>query len=233
MKNSTLFLVCIAFLMAMTALASSAFAVCSTCMQEGDWSQSASSFLEGTPLSDVPQEYGPKAVRQTTSQFENKSNAAQEAPSTDRNAAATAAANASSPKVAINLTSINASPSSVNSGSQVEITAIFSVSRPMQPENQTEIASNASNSLNDETQLTASAAIKDSTGKDVGIVNLVKSAGYGYSGSWNAQVLPGIYSVNIFASSPQGSETFNNALKIEVAASGDAPNSTPAVKNPG
>ena len=80
MKNSTLFLVCVAFLMAMTALASSASAVCSTCMQEGDWSQSASSFIEGTPISDVPQEYGPKAVRQTASQFENKSKAAQAAP---------------------------------------------------------------------------------------------------------------------------------------------------------
>lgn len=229
MKNSTLFLVCIAFLMAMTALAFSASAVCSTCTQEGDWSQSASSFLEGKPISDVPQEFGPKAVRKTTSQFENKSKTAQEAPSSDTNAAATAAVDASAAKVAINLASINASPSPVNSGSPVKITAIFSVSSPMQPENQTEIASNASPSLDDETLLTASAAIKDSTGKDVGNVNLLNLAGNEYSGSWSAQVLPGIYNVNIFASSLQGSGTFNDVLQINVVASGDVPDSIPAV----
>ena len=53
---------------------------------------------------------------------------------------------ASAANVAINLTSINASPNSVNSGSPVKITAIFSVSSQMQPENQTEIANNASTS---------------------------------------------------------------------------------------
>jgi len=233
MKDSTLFLVCIAFLMAMTALASSAYAVCSTCVQEGDWSQSASSFLEGKPLSDEPQEFGPRAVRRTTSQFENKSNDAQEAPDSNMGAAATAAANANASKVAINLTSINASPSSVNSGSPVKITAIFSVSSPMQSVNETEIANNASTSLDDEILLTASAAIKDSTGKDVGNVNLVKSAGNEYSGSWSAQVLPGIYNVNIFASSLQGSGTFNDVLQINVVASGNAATSTPAVKNLG
>ena len=229
MKNLTPFLVCIAFLMAMTASVSSASAVCSTCAQEGDWSQSASSFLEGKPLSDEPQEYGPKAVRKTTSQFENESKAAQEAPSSDANAAATAAVDASAANVAINLKSINASPSSVNSGSPVKITAIFSVGSPVQPENQTEIANNASTSLDDEL-LTASAAVKDSTGKDVGNVNLLKFAGNEYFGYWNAQVPAGVYNVNVFASSPQGSETFNNALQISVVASGNV-SGTPAVKN--
>jgi hypothetical protein len=233
MKNSTPFLVCIAFLMAMTASVSSASAVCSTCAQEGDWSQSASSFLEGKPISDVPQESGPRAVRKTTSQFENKSNAAQEAPSSDdANAAATATVDASAANVAINLTSINASPSSVNSGSPVKITAIFSVSSPMQPENQIKTASNASPSLDDETLLSASAAVKDSTGKDVGNVNLLKFAGNEYFGYWNAQVPAGVYNVNILASSPQGSETFNNALQISVVASGNV-SGTLAVNNLG
>jgi hypothetical protein len=232
MKNSTPFLVCIAFLMAMTASVSSASAVCSTCAQEGDWSQSASSFLEGKPISDVPQESGPRAVRKTTSQFENDFKAAQEAPSSDANAAATAATvavDASAANVAINLTSTNASPSSVNSGSPVKITAIFSVSSQVQPENQTEIASNASTSLDDEL-LTASATVKDSTGKDVGNVNLLKFAGNEYFGYWNAQVPAGVYNANIFASSPQGSGTFNNALQISVVASGNV-SGTPAVKN--
>jgi hypothetical protein len=234
MRNSTPFLVCIAFLMAMTSLASSASAVCSTCTQEGDWSQSATSFLEGKPISDVPQESGPRAVRKTATQVENTFNATQEDPgSDDANAAATAAVDEGAAKVAINLTSINASPSSVNSGSPVKITAIFSVSGQMQPENRTEVAANDSNSLNDEILLTASAAIKDSTGKEVGNLSLVKSAGNEYSGSWNAQVLPGIYNVNIFASSLQGSGTFNDVLQINVVASGNAAISTPAVQNLG
>lgn len=230
MRNLTPFLVCIAFLMAMTSLASSASAVCSTCTQEGDWSQSASSFLEGKPISDVPQESGPRAVRRTASQFENKSNAAQGDPgSDDANAAATAAVDESAANVAINLTSVNASPSSVNSGSPVKITAIFSLSSQMQPENQTKISNNDTAYLDDETLLTASAAIMDSTGKDVGKVNLAKSAGNEYSGSWSAQVLPGIYNVNIFASSLQGSGTFNDVLQINVIASGNAVISTPAI----
>jgi hypothetical protein len=233
MKKSTLILICIAFLMAMTALAFSASALCSSCMQEGDWGQSASSFLEGKPISDVPQAFGPKVVRETTSQFENKSKATQGATGSDANAAVTSAAAANVPEVAINLMSINASPDSVNSGSPVKITAVFSVSRSKQSENQTGIANNASTSPVGETLLTASAVIKNSAGKDVGTVNLVKSSGNEYSGSWNVQVPAGVYNANIFASSLQGSGNFNDALRINVVASGNASTNAPAVKNLG
>ena len=233
MKKSTLILVCIAFLMAMTALAFSASALCSTCMQEGDWSNSANSFIEGTPISDVPQAFGPRAVRATTSQFENKSQATQGATGSNANAAVTPGASASVPEVAINLVSVNASPDSVNSGSPVKIIALFSVSSSIQSENQTGIADNASTSPAGETLLTASAVIKNSAGKDVGTVNLVKSSGNEYSGSWNAQVPAGVYNANIFASSLQGSGNFNDALRINVVASGNASINAPAVKNPG
>ena len=140
MKKSTLILICLAFLMAMTALASNASALCSTCMQEGDWGQSASNFIEGKPTSDVPQAYGPKTVRQTASQFENTSKETPAASGSDANEAIAPAATTSVPEIAINLVSINASPDSVNSGSPVKITAIFSVSLLKQTMNQTGIA---------------------------------------------------------------------------------------------
>jgi len=231
MKKSTLILICIAFLMAMTALAFSASALCSTCMQEGDWGQSASNFLEGKPTSDVPQAFGPKVVRATASQFENTSKATPKG--SDVNAAVTSAAAASVPEVAINLMSINASPDSVNSGSPVKITAVFSVGSSTQSENQTGIANNASTTPVGETLLTASAVIKNSAGKDVGVVNLVKSSGNEYSGYWNAQVPAGVYNANIFASSLQGSGNFNDALSINVVAIGNASTNAPAVKNLG
>jgi hypothetical protein len=233
MKKSTLILVCIAFLMVMTALAFSASALCSSCMQEGDWSNSANSFIEGTPISDVPQAFGPRVVRATTSQFENKSKTTQDATGNDANTAVTPAADTSVPEVAINLISVNASPDSVNSGSPVKITALFSVSSSTESENQTGISNNASTSPAGETLLTASAVIKNSAGKDVGVVNLVKSSGNEYSGSWNAQVPAGVYYASIFASSLQGSGNFNDALKINVAASGNAIINAPVVKNLG
>ena len=230
MKKSTLILICLAFLMAMTALASNAFALCSTCMQEGDWGQSASNFIEGKPTSDAPQAYGPKAVRQTASQFENTSQATP-ASDIDANAAVTTASAASVPEIAINLVSINASPDSVNSGSPVKITAIFSVSLLKQTMNQTGMA-NASTSPAGEVLLNASAAIKDGAGKEVGTVNLVKTSGNEYSGYWNARVPAGVYDANIFASSMQGSGTFNDALQINVA-SGTEPFIKPAVRKLG
>ena len=233
MKKSTLILICIAFLMAMTALAFSASALCSTCMLEGDWGSSASSFLEGTPISDVPQAFGPRVVRETTSQFENTSKATQGATGSNANAAVTPGAAASVPEVAINLKNVNASPDSVNTGSPVKITAVFSVSSSIQSENQTGIANNTSTSTVGETLLTASAVIKNSAGKDVGVVNLAKSSGNEYSGSWNAQVPAGVYYASIFASSLQGSGNFNDALRIDVVASGNAITNAPVVKNLG
>lgn len=232
-------MICLAFLMAMAALAFSASAICSTCMQEGDWGQSASNFIEGTPTSDTPQAYGPKAVRETASQFENTSKATPAAPATpvsDSNANAAVAPDAASaasvPAVAINLASINASPDSVNSGSPVKITAIFSVNSLNQTMNQTGMV-NASTSLAGVALLTASAAIKDGAGKEVGTVNLIKSSGDEYSGYWDAQVPAGVYDANIFASSAQGSGTFNDALQINVKASGTEPFTKPAVRKLG
>jgi hypothetical protein len=207
MKNTT-FLICMAFLACIVALTSFASAQCASCEKEGDWSVSASNFIEGKPTSDVPAEFGPKAVRKTESQFENKTKAAEETAPSSANAAAGSASQ--SPIAELILRSINATPALVNSASTVKITAVFALNSSLQAENQTEI------------QLTATASIKDSTGKEVEKLSLIKTSGNEYSKNWNASVPAGVYSVDIAASSLQGAGNFNNALQIEVAGSDNA-----------
>ena len=46
MKNATLFLICMAFLATIVALASSASAACASCEKEGNWDDSAKNFIE-------------------------------------------------------------------------------------------------------------------------------------------------------------------------------------------
>ena len=198
MRNSTLFLVGIAFLTFMTALAFTASAQCASCAKEGDWSQSANAFLEGTPISDEPAEFGPKVVRKTSSQFEKET-----------------------AKEEIILQSINAIPTLANSASPVKITAVFALNGSEQAESQTEIL------------LTATASIKDSTGKEVERLNLIKTSGNEYSNDWAANVPAGIYSVDIAASSLQGSASFNDALQIEVVGAANASDAVPATENLG
>lgn len=207
MKNATLLLICMAFLATIVALASFASAACSSCEKEGDWGQSASNFIEGKPTSDVPAEFGPKAVRKTESQFENKTKAADETAS--GNADVAPSSEEASPAELI-LKSINATPALVNSASAVKIAAVFALNGSEQAESQTEI------------QLTATASIKDSIGKEVAKLILIKSSGNEYSKDWNANVPAGIYSVDIAASSLQGAGNFNNVLQIEVVGSGNA-----------
>jgi len=219
MKNSTLFLICMAFLATVVALASYASAQCASCGKEGDWSQSASNFIEGKPTSEVPVEFGPKAVRKTASQFENKTKAAEVTTDSDANAAASSGAQ--SPTAKLILRSINATPTLVSSASAVKITAIFALNGSEQAENQKEI------------QLTATASIKDSTGKAVEKLNLIKTSGNEYSNDWVASVPAGIYIVDIAASDLQGSSSFNDALQIEVVGSSNATDAAPAAQNLG
>ena len=203
MKNSTLFLICMAFLACIVALASYASAECASCEKEGNWDDSARNFIEGKPTSDVPAEFGPKAVRKTESQFENKTKAAQ------------------SPTTELILRSIIATPALVNSASAAKITAVFALNGSEQADNETEI------------QLTTTASIKDSTGKEVEKLNLIKASGNEYSNDWIANVPAGIYSVDIAASSLQGAENFNDVLQIEVVGFANATDVAPAVQNLG
>jgi hypothetical protein len=219
MKNSTLFLICMAFLATIVALASFASAQCASCMKEGDWSQSASNFIEGNPTSDVAADFGPRVVRKTVSQFENKTKAEEETAQSNANAAASSVTQA--PAAELVLRSINATPAVVNSASAVKITAAFALNGSKEAENQTEVL------------LTASTTIKNSTGKEVGKLNLIRTSGNEYSNDWIASVPAGIYSVDIAASSLQGYGNFDNVLQIEVVGSGNATDAAPAPKNLG
>lgn len=209
MKISALIPVSLVVMIMVAALTFSASAACSTCSKEEDWSKSATSFLEGTPINETQEEFGPKVARRTSSQFEKKSEADQKSPAIAAPARASPAASADA-QPAIVLVSINADPINVSAGNAVSITAILATTSAEKPTED----SNAS--LNSESRVTASATIKNSTGINVANVVLIKASGNEYTGIWNASVLPGIYRVSISASSLEGSETFNDALQINV-----------------
>jgi len=186
MKESTIFLICLASLAVIVALSSSAFAGCSSCMKEGDWSQSADAFLEGKTVSDEPVDFGPKAARQTSSRFENSNDA-----------------KASDSSTKIVLQSVNATPDAIEANGIAKITAVFA-QNGTKAEDQEEM------------QLTATATIKDSAGKEIRKLNLIKSAANEYSNNWAANVPEGVYSVDIAASSLDGASNFADALQINV-----------------
>ena len=212
MKISALIPIGMVFIMIIAALTISASAGCSTCSKEGDWTLSATSFLEGIPINETQQDYGPKAARMTTSQFEKESGTEKE------NAEGTAiaapaqtesAANADSGP-AIFLVSINADPINVTAGSTVNITALLAAAGDG-------LTTSDNNSTSDsQSRITASATIINSTGINSGNAVLIKGSGNEYTGIWNANVPPGKYSVNVSAASLQGSETFNGVLQINV-----------------
>ena len=227
MKISALIPVSIVVIMITAALSFSAFAGCSTCSKEEDWTKSATSFLEGIPINETPHDFGPKAARMTSSQFDRESGAEENSDST-----ATAAPGQTEPTASISsepaivLVSINADPINVSAGSTVNITAVFA-SVPDVPASDNTSASDSNN------RITASATIKNSTGIDAGNVVLIKTSGNEYTGIWNASVLPGKYSVSISAASLEGSETFNDALQINVLESSAEPAGKAAVENLG
>lgn len=211
MKISALIPVSIVVIMITAALTFSASAGCSTCSKEEDWTKSATSFLEGTPINETPQDFGPKAARMTSSQFEKESDAKQKSSDSTATAASTQtepAANISSGP-AIVLVSITADPVNVTAGSTVNITALFATAGEVP-------ASDNTSASDSKSRITASATLRNSTGIDAGNVVLIKTSGNEYTGIWNASVLPGKYSVSISAASLEGSETFNDALQINV-----------------
>jgi len=155
-------------------------------MKEGDWSQSADAFLEGKTVSDEPVDFGPKAARQTSSQFDNSDDA-----------------KASDSSAKIVLQSVNATPDAIEANGIAKITAVFA-QNGTKAEDQEEM------------QLTATATIKDSAGKEIRKLNLIKSAANEYSNNWAANVPEGVYSVDIVASSLDGASSFADALQINV-----------------
>lgn len=195
MKDSTI-LTITALLAALVVLASSACAACPSC-KEVDWSETANAFISGTPMSEDPIPFGPKAARAESSQFEKDSSDAPGAAEVSDN----------SDLGRISLQSINATPARVNSTGTTKITAVFAI--------------NGSEGQDQgDMQLSANAVVRDSAGAEVAKLILIKSSSNQYSNDWMADVLPGIYSVDISASSQEGAASFKDALHIEVVGAG-------------
>ncbi len=163
-------------LVAVLASISTAHAQCAACGQEGDWSTSATAFLEGQPINETPPLWGPKAVRLTNSQFETAKETAKNADNTS----AAAKSSAETPTLDLVLENASATPGSVSPGSPVMITAAFKESGSNLADNQTTPSETAAYNV--------SAVIKDSAGTEVGKLNLQPSSGDRYAGIWNGSM---------------------------------------------
>jgi hypothetical protein len=191
MEKSTMFFM-VAFL-SLVALASIAHGGCYGC-KEGNWQESAAAFLEGRPINDEPVVFTAKAAREQSSQFEKKA---------DDSQAATGIDSKDNDIQRVALQSINATPASINSTATTRIAAVFAV--------------NSSENVDPgEMQLSANGVIKDSAGREVAKLTLIKQSDSQYTGNWTADVPPGIYSMDIAASSIFGAASFKDALQIEV-----------------
>jgi hypothetical protein len=202
MKDSTIFTI-VALLAVLVVLASSASAACPSC-KEVDWSETANAFISGTPMSEDPIPFGPKAARAESSQFEKDSS--------DAPGAAEVSDNSDLGRIA--LQSINATPATVNSTGTTKIIAVFAIN-----------GSEGQDQGN--MQLTANAVVRDSAGTEVAKLILIKQSANQYSNDWMADVLPGIYRVDISASSQEGAGSFKDALNIEVIGGGASGTATP------
>ncbi|MCU0637715.1 MAG: hypothetical protein MUE87_03750 [Methanothrix sp.] len=197
MRESDLLPVAMAILAALVVLAACASGACSSCAKEADWSETASAFISGTPMSEDPIPFGPKAARAESSQFEREAQASTDTTESER---------AESSLGGIALQSVNATPATVNSTNTTKIVAVFAI-------NDSERQGQGG------MQISASATIKDSAGAAVKKLNLIKTSANVYYNDWIADVPPGIYSVDISASSLDGAASFQDALQIEVVGS--------------
>ena len=188
-----------AILAALFIMASNAFAACSSCSGEADWSRSAGEFMNWDPTGAEPAAFG---INQAASQAANQAAlpAQQEMAGWENVLKADDAGNYSR---MISLQSINATPAPVKSGGTTLITAVFALN---QSEGQNP----------EETRLTVQALIKDSAGAEVERLILIRSSANQYFSNWVADVPPGSYRVDVLASSPEDTARFDDALKAEV-----------------
>ena len=188
-----------AMLAALFIIASSAFAACSSCGGEADWSRSADEFMNWDPVGEKTAAFG---INQATNQAANQAAlpVQQKMAAWETVAKADEAGNYSRK---ISLQSINATRTSIKSGGTTLVTAVFGL-------NQSE-----GKSLVD-TQLSVQAQVKDSAGAEVERLILIRSSANRYFSNWVADVPPGSYKVDILASSPGEEARFRDALQIEV-----------------
>jgi hypothetical protein len=194
----------------MSSSAQATLANCPACMgEQPDWAQSATAFLEGTPMQDTPSTLsGPEQARLLNAQIDARKKASQ-ASNTAGNTTVKPM-HSSTALFDIDLFDIRAVPNPAYFNDEVKIIAVFgnASSNLTTPDNPSKII--------DLTHLTIYADIRNSAGLDVGKVNLRPSSENGYSGIWNASVESDIYNATIEASGPDGSKTFNDALQIAV-----------------
>jgi len=188
-----------AILAALFIMASNAFAACSSCGGEADWSRSADEFMNWDPTGEEPAAFG---IDQAANQAANQAAlpAQQEMAAWENVVKADETGNYSRK---ISLQSINATPASVKSGGTTLITAVFAL-------NQSEGLSLG------ETQLSVQALVKNSVGAEVERLILISSSANRYFSNWVADVPPGSYWVDVLASTPTESARFDDALKVDV-----------------
>ena len=204
MRNSWLLLILTSMFISGSAQAT--LANCPACMgEQPDWTQSATAFLEGKPIQDAPSTLsGPQQARLLNAQIDARKKASQTS-----NAAGNTMQNVTA-SIDIDLNEIRAVPNPANFNDEVKIIAVFGNNsfNSTAPDNPSRVINL--------THLTVNADIINSSGFNVGKVNLKPSSENGYFGIWNASVESGIYNATIEASGPDGSKTFNEALQIAV-----------------
>lgn len=188
-----------AILAALFIMASNAFATCSSCSGEADWSRSAGEFMNWDPTGAEPAAFGiNQAANQAASQAALP--AQQEMAGWENVLKADDAGNYSG---TISLQSINATPALIKSGGMTLITAVFAFNQ-LEGQNP------------EETLLSVQALVKDSAGAEVERLILISSPPNRYFSNWVADVPPGSYRVDILAFSPAEAVRFDDALKVEV-----------------
>ena len=188
-----------AILAALFIMASNAFAACSSCSGEADWSRSADEFMNWDPAGAEPAAFG---INQATNQAANQAAlpAQLEMAGWKNVVKADQAGNYSG---TISLQSINATPAPVKSAGTTLIAAVFAFNQ-LEGQNP------------EETQLSVQALVKDSAGAEVERLILIRSLGNRYFSNWVADVPPGSYRVDVLASSSAEAVRFDDALKAEV-----------------
>ena len=180
-----------AFLAALIIIGGNAHATCSSCSGEADWSRSADDFIGWDPTGGESAAFG---LNQVAAPAPEESVTQDAAPKADEG---------ENYSRIIGLQSINATPAPVRSGSTTRITAVLAVNQS-ERQNQGDM------------QISAQALIRDSAGSEVDRLILVGSAADKYFSNWVADVPPGLYRVDILASSGEETARFKNALQIEV-----------------
>ena len=207
MRNSGILL--ILSVMVLSSSAHATLADCPSCSgNPPDWVASATDFLEGKPVNDIPSGLNsPQQARFIDAQINSKKNTNQSS-NVASNLAVTQAYNSTS-MLNIVLNNISAEPNPANFRDPVKIIAFFGNSSAVAtPNNRSKMTGSAGKMVY--------ADIKNAAGIVVGRVNLEQTSVNEYAGIWNADLGTGAYDTTIDVSGSQGSKTFNYALQIVV-----------------